>query len=138
MLCLVAPGHLTRVNEGRYAGFEDGGLHRSFPGRRFTSTTYDPRFVDAYACLCVVWSPFSSRVRVCSARPWYKAAVAKPGELIHTEPYLDAFGLGWMISMAKEVRTGVAMKQKQVGGGGADMGMWLVRRCFTRMARVPQ
>ncbi len=61
-----------------YMGFQIG-LHRSYPWHALNST-YDP-----------------------TTRTWYKTAKASPGEIIFTNPYMDASGGGLMISIARTV-----------------------------------
>jgi len=67
-----------------YVGFEESGIFRHYPGTGTLTTDptrgYDPR-----------------------ARPWYLDAKAKPKEVIITDPYQDAAGKGWMISIARTV-----------------------------------
>ncbi len=64
-----------------YVGFHTTGLFRIFPGSVVDNTrTYDPR-----------------------VRPWYTAALGQNGDLTFTNPYLDALGQGWMISISKAV-----------------------------------
>ncbi len=63
----------------RYMGFEEQGMFRCFPFNEWTNPSYDPR-----------------------ARPWYLATVAA-NETIFTEPYIDAQGLGLMITVASPV-----------------------------------
>ncbi len=63
----------------RYMGFEEQGMFRCFPFNEWTNPSYDPR-----------------------ARPWYIATVAA-NDTIFTEPYIDAQGLGLMITVASPV-----------------------------------
>lgn len=101
-------------------GFEAGaasgssGMYRTYPGHKFTNeASYNPKCVVAGSrhalvlpspllrCVCV-----RACVRVCACsrvRPWYVQAVGSPSR-VNTEPYLDAFGLGWMITTAQRVR----------------------------------
>ncbi len=75
-----------------YVGFENG-LFRSYPGSN-SSKPYDPR-----------------------VRDWYRSAKdLEEEEVIYTSPYQDAFGRGWMITLAKPVYSG-----SLVGVAGADM-----------------
>ncbi|KAI8805857.1 hypothetical protein BJ742DRAFT_741069 [Cladochytrium replicatum] len=65
-----------------YAGFTNG-LFRRFPGSSTSRTkpAYDPR-----------------------ERPWYKSAQESPQSLyVVTDPYLDAFGKGWMFTVSAQV-----------------------------------
>ncbi|MCY3414725.1 MAG: HAMP domain-containing protein [Candidatus Heimdallarchaeota archaeon] len=67
-----------------YVGFQEEGLFRIFPGSQVSSTReYDPR-----------------------DRTWYIGAVAEQGSTFITEPYLDAFGQGWMISISRLIYKG--------------------------------
>jgi len=63
-----------------YAGFEVGHIFRLYPGQYRDNRSYDP-----------------------TQRSWYRDAKATPDEVIITSPYIDAGGMGWMISMAKAV-----------------------------------
>lgn len=67
-----------------YYGDNTTGFFRKYPGHstKLTDPTrsYDPR-----------------------ARPWYTKAVSITGNVSITDPYLDAFGLGWMVTMSFKV-----------------------------------
>lgn len=63
-----------------YMGFEEG-LFRCYPWSTY-SPAYDPR-----------------------ARPWYDFSGLAPGEVKITNPYVDANGLGLMITIAQQVFT---------------------------------
>lgn len=41
-----------------------------------------------------------------SQRPWYRKAIQNPGKIITTEPYLDAAGAGYIISIAHTIFEG--------------------------------
>ncbi len=68
-----------------YMGFEKGGLFRCYPWAHF-DTNYDPRL-----------------------RPWYDFSGIPPGDIKITDPYIDANGLGLMITIAKEVYNGAEL-----------------------------
>lgn len=68
-----------------YMGFEKGGLFRCYPWSHF-DTNYDPRL-----------------------RPWYDFSGIPPGDIKITDPYIDANGLGLMITIVKEVYNGAEL-----------------------------
>jgi hypothetical protein len=65
-----------------YCAFDEAGLMRLFPGvdAKVLRADYDP-----------------------TVRGWYIGTKAA-GKLIHTDPYIDAFRQGWMISIAAPIR----------------------------------
>ncbi len=68
-----------------YMGFEKGGIFRCYPWAHF-DTNYDPRI-----------------------RPWYDFTGVPIGDIKITDPYIDANGLGLMITLAKEVYNGAEL-----------------------------
>lgn len=82
-----------------YFGHEDTGFFRKYPGHstKLTDPTraYDPR-----------------------ARPWYTTALTAVTDISITDPYLDAFGLGWMITMSFKITD---MSGSLLGVVGIDM-----------------
>ncbi|KXS09415.1 hypothetical protein M427DRAFT_231039 [Gonapodya prolifera JEL478] len=67
-----------------YVGFDEGGVYRRYPGTGDSrnQTAYDPR-----------------------VRPWYKDAQANPtSAYVVTDPYRDAFGQGWEITVSSLIR----------------------------------
>ena len=62
-----------------YMGFEEQGMFRCYPFNEWDNLSYNP-----------------------TARPWYIQAVNE-NTTVYTEPYMDAAGLGLMITIAKPV-----------------------------------
>lgn len=82
-----------------YYGDQDSGMYRYYPGHSTKNVDpnrqYDPR-----------------------ARPWYTAATSSTTGLAISDPYLDAFGLGWMITISLET---FDFQGQFIGVVGADM-----------------
>ena len=82
-----------------YYGHDSNGFFRKYPGHSTKlgdpSRNYDPR-----------------------ARPWYLTSMATDSDISITDPYLDAFGLGWMITMSYKLRD---VEGTIIGVVGIDM-----------------
>ena len=78
-----------------FVGFSNGGLFRKFPGVNSSQTdrSYDPR-----------------------NRSWYSMAMGFPNQITITPPYIDAHGLGTMITFAQTFSDPSGNFQGVVGG----------------------
>jgi hypothetical protein len=72
-----------------YMGFSENGAFRHYPGINTNKAGMDP-----------------GRTYDPTKRAWYQSAVLAGGTVIITDPYLDAFGKGWMVSIARAVYIG--------------------------------
>jgi hypothetical protein len=91
-----------------YVGFVQGGVFRSYPGKVVTDLAYDPR-----------------------QRPWFKLAQSDISSTKITEPYIDAFGLGWTLTVTQAILSGDATATQAgssssvaaVGAAGVDLSI---------------
>jgi len=82
-----------------YTGYENS-VFRIFPGQ-------DP------ASLIPGYNPVE--------RGWYRSAKNQEVGVIHTDPYVDAFGLGWLITVAQTVQDNSGSGQSVAGVTGVDL-----------------
>mgnify|MGYP005994055983 CR=1 FL=1 len=82
-----------------YTGYENS-VFRIFPGQ-------DP------ASLIPGYDPVE--------RGWYRSAKDQEVGVVHTDPYVDAFGLGWLITIAQTVQDSTGSGQSIAGVAGVDL-----------------
>lgn len=89
-----------------YTGYETGSM-RLYPGQDPAEvlTDYDPRL-----------------------RGWYRSALRTESSVIQTSPYIDAFGLGWLITLAQPVLSPSSVSATAVGVAGVDVTIRTLQR----------